>query len=379
MSKAKSLLLRAADKIILRIPEAHRAKFCIEVVKDNYSKLAAASVTLFVFEALLYFIQEAFFHGGYVILIFLMSNLVLIPLIWIMRKRIRKSTLPLALVLQYVYCLTIIALGLMLALVIQSRYDLIHMYLMAVIGVTAFVSMKPLRCLILLTIVYIAFWFLLPVFQTDTTIILTYRINAFVFNALAMFINSALIKAKYAAYLNRKSMEEKSTMLEDLARKDSMTGLLNHEESFNALSEQMRRASSYGTALSLILIDIDDFKIINDQFGHLSGDEIIRKVAACIRNTARDTDIVGRYGGEEFIIILPGVSLDGANSLAARFSSAIQAIDFLDARITISGGISQFQGETPEALIHLTDNRLYKAKNSGKNRFKCSDVPPCRC
>ena len=166
--------------------------------------------------------------------------------------------------------------------------------------------------------------------------------------------------------------------LERLANIDSLTGLLNRGAILRKLSEQMKHAKRYRNELSLSLLDIDHFKKVNDQYGHLIGDDVLEQVAILMWQNIRDADIIGRYGGEEFIIILPRTDLSSALNVAERVRKMIEASKMKDPEgnmfgITVSQGISIYKlGEDEHSLISRADNALYKAKGNGRNRVETS-------
>jgi diguanylate cyclase (GGDEF)-like protein len=167
--------------------------------------------------------------------------------------------------------------------------------------------------------------------------------------------------------------------LERLANFDSLTGLLNRGAILRKLGEQIKHANRYREELSLDMLDIDHFKEVNDQYGHLTGDDVLEQVAVLLRQTIRDADTVGRYGGEEFIIILPKTGLSSALIVAERVRNTIEASEMKDSEgnmfgITVSQGISIYTpGEDEYSLISRADNALYKAKGNGRNRVEISD------
>jgi diguanylate cyclase (GGDEF)-like protein len=166
--------------------------------------------------------------------------------------------------------------------------------------------------------------------------------------------------------------------LERLANIDSLTGLLNRGAILRKLSEQMKYTKRYRDELSLSLLDIDHFKKVNDQYGHLTGDDVLEQVAILMWQNIRDADIIGRYGGEEFIIILPRTDLSSALNVAERVRKMIEASKMKDPEgnmfgITVSQGISIYKlGEDEHSLISRADNALYKAKGNGRNRVETS-------
>ena len=166
--------------------------------------------------------------------------------------------------------------------------------------------------------------------------------------------------------------------LERLANFDSLTGLHNRQAILGKLGELINRAKRYKEDFSLSMLDIDHFKRVNDRYGHLTGDEVLEKIAALIRQNIRDTDIAGRYGGEEFIIILPQADLSSALVVAERIRSIIESAEMKDSggnvfAITVSQGLSGWErGEDAHSLISRADEALYKAKENGRNRVEIS-------
>ncbi len=164
------------------------------------------------------------------------------------------------------------------------------------------------------------------------------------------------------------------------AHSDYLTNLWNHGYFQFLLQNELEKAKATKNKLSLIIADIDDFKIYNDTLGHQAGDKILKDLAQLLRNQSRKIDLVCRYGGEEFTIILPQTDKNEAFMIAERIRMDIQKYDFLNEEIfpnkvlTVSLGISTFpeDGLLPAELITSADNYLYQAKNKGKNNTCCS-------
>ena len=167
----------------------------------------------------------------------------------------------------------------------------------------------------------------------------------------------------------RKEAEER---LIKLAITDELTGLNNRRHINTLLEEEIKRAVRYSNDLSLIGIDIDHFKSINDNFGHDVGDQVLKAFSKLLLHVNRDTDKVGRWGGEEFILILPHVNGDTALTLAERLRNEVENESFpIVNKITISIGIAAYQqGDTANSLIKHADRALYSAKNKGRNRVE---------
>ena len=164
--------------------------------------------------------------------------------------------------------------------------------------------------------------------------------------------------------------------MKHLARTDFLTGLPNHRYFQAALSREMGRAHRHDLTLSLLIIDLDFLKAVNDKFGHPAGDSVIQGVADTIRATCREIDIAARYGGDEFVVILPETDLPGAIHVAERLRMSIEETDVgTVGQITASVGVANYpvNATSKEGLIHVADQALYVAKNGGRNqiaRFK---------
>ena len=166
-------------------------------------------------------------------------------------------------------------------------------------------------------------------------------------------------------------LEEKNQLLNELAIRDSMTGMLNHNASIEKLASMKATAIRYGYNLAVIMIDIDLFKLINDKFGHPAGDKVIIQIAETIEKNIRQSDASGRYGGEEFIIILHDTNLKSALELSERIRTEVASLkisEIGEQPISASLGITIFNPKTPDAdLIKQADIALYEAKESGRN------------
>lgn len=171
------------------------------------------------------------------------------------------------------------------------------------------------------------------------------------------------------------SIQRANERLEHLAVTDGLTNLYNHRYFRERLEEEFERAKRYRQPLSCIVFDIDNFKTINDSYGHLQGDSILREMAKRIARVTRKSDIVARYGGEEFTIVMPQTGAEGAMAQAQRVLTEVRERPYAgmpaDAKVTVSIGVAVFDAESMldcEALIRVADSALYEAKSNGKNQ-----------
>jgi len=168
-------------------------------------------------------------------------------------------------------------------------------------------------------------------------------------------------------------------LVERQAVTDGLTELANRRQFEQALAGEISRAERFGGMLALILADLDDFKQVNDRYGHQAGDEVLRRFAAVLRETVRDVDLPARYGGEEFAVLLPQTDLAGAERLAERLRQSVAERPMTKrpgalVAVTASFGVAAFpEAPTPAALFAAADEALYRAKAAGKNRVVCAE------
>jgi diguanylate cyclase (GGDEF)-like protein len=155
---------------------------------------------------------------------------------------------------------------------------------------------------------------------------------------------------------------------------DGLTGLYHHKYFELRFREELDRAKRYQNPLSLAMVDIDFFKRVNDEHGHLAGDQVLRGLAAFLKKATRLSDIAARYGGEEFALVLPYATKKDLHPIGERLRKDVEACDFNGIRITISIGIAYFNGSnadiTMAQFIEAADSALYRAKNNGRNRVE---------
>jgi diguanylate cyclase (GGDEF)-like protein len=166
--------------------------------------------------------------------------------------------------------------------------------------------------------------------------------------------------------------KEQWAALERLALTDRLTGLSNRHAGEQALERELARARRTKSAFSLAVIDIDRFKLVNDRFGHAAGDEVLRQVSKVLTSLFRASDLAVRWGGDEFLILLPDVPLSGAAAFAERVRSQVETLTFVGVgTVTISAGVVEVRpDEDARAVVRRADVQLYEAKRSGRNIIK---------
>jgi diguanylate cyclase (GGDEF)-like protein len=214
----------------------------------------------------------------------------------------------------------------------------------------------------------------LPLISNDDLvgrfIICSDKIN--VFSATKLRFLYLLANQAATAILNAKLYAD----LEQIAFTDSLTQVNNRKYLLQRLEEEIKRSRRLSSPMSIIMIDIDNFKAINDTMGHKAGDKVLRELASLLRKNLREIDLIGRYGGEEFIIILPDTSEELAMAIGERTRLSVEAYSSMSFRdmnihLTISGGLAMFplHASNSDTLVDVADQALYSAKRQGRNRI----------
>ncbi|MFZ1987107.1 MAG: GGDEF domain-containing protein [Desulfatitalea sp.] len=178
------------------------------------------------------------------------------------------------------------------------------------------------------------------------------------------------IKEKSAQLLLASQRLKKQSLI------DGVTGMPNRRYIFQRLAEEIKKAQRYGLPLSVMLFDIDGFKLINDRYGYLTGDKVLRDVGQAIRRSVREIDLVGRYGGEDFLVLLPNTTIDQAWISATRIRESLQALQWEQGQVqvTVSGGLALARKNSPAELISQVDARLRIAKQQGGDRVVADEA-----
>ena len=194
-------------------------------------------------------------------------------------------------------------------------------------------------------------------------------------------INAELARLQRELAAIEGQLADKTAELEQLAYYDMLTGLYNRRSILEKLDEWLRHVRRYKGSLSVVMLDIDYFKQVNDMHGHRVGDRVLADLAEFMRRSVRQTDLVGRYGGEEFLIILPRTDATGAATMAGRVCKALRGAPLHDAeggalKVTASLGAAEYcEGDDEDSLISRADAALYRAKEAGRDRVEVTACP----
>jgi len=192
--------------------------------------------------------------------------------------------------------------------------------------------------------------------------------------SITVFVSISLIFPAMVGFRLIDSRKKLTDEIKRLSEQDYLTGLFNRRMIHEIIEHEILRSRRYKSTFAVILMDIDNFKMTNDTFGHNAGDRLLVEISGIIRRTIRESDTAGRWGGEEFLVFCPETDIDGAISLAEKLRVNIEATDFHDiGDKTASFGVARIeQGDNVNALVSRADAGLYSAKSSGKNRVIAS-------
>ncbi len=187
--------------------------------------------------------------------------------------------------------------------------------------------------------------------------------------SITVFVTISLIIPALVGYRLIDNHEKLTEKIKRLAEEDYLTRLYNRRKIHEVIENEILRSRRYNSTFAVILLDIDNFKKTNDTFGHNIGDKLLVGIAHIIRQTIRESDMAGRWGGEEFLVFCPQTGSDGAFALAEKLRANIEKQEFKEVGYkTASFGVAQIEhDDTVQGLISRADEALYAAKNSGKN------------
>jgi diguanylate cyclase (GGDEF)-like protein len=243
-------------------------------------------------------------------------------------------------------------------------------YAVGVIGLAFFLRASIAKYVVLLLIA-LAFVTLNLIFTLDITNPFSLFLPLVVISVLGFFIALTSENSRRKVFLLQFQLKEKNEELKKISFKDPLTNLYNRRYLMESLANQIAYFRRTRIPFSVMLIDIDHFKKVNDRLGHQAGDKALLEVAALLKGNSRDSDIVARFGGEEFIVISINTPKEGAFICAERIRSATARHRFSEIpwAVTLSIGISEARADDDEdSLIERTDKNLYRAKSSGRNR-----------
>jgi len=258
-------------------------------------------------------------------------------------------------------------LGATNSFLVQELIPNITIFIIAIMLIAAITRMSVAGTVFVYGTVYIYFLIGLPYFQFNEDYLRWHVINGSIAVTVGIVLTLMMLGHRIAQFHDHKEIERQNEQMYFLANHDNMTKLLNHQSIHCCIEEMKNKALKNSSRISLAVIDIDNLKKVNDSYGHLYGDQMIIEVATVLKNHSREMDVIGRYGGDEFIIILPDIDLEEAYEVLLKIKDEVANIFIKDINITVSVGIARLTENNVNSLFEEADTRMYESKRNGKN------------
>lgn len=270
----------------------------------------------------------------------------------------------------------VISLGIVNTFVAQHITSDISIYIFIQMAILTGIRAKPRYILSILIPTYLFFSIGMFYFQTDSMYLTSHILNGALSNILGFVISSMFYHHSLKNIKDKIDIDEKNKMLKQLSEEDFLTGLYNKRSMYYFLEKFIEESTLDDNSIHLAILDLDHFKDINDLYGHLYGDEVLRSVGQKIKEHIREKDIATRYGGDEFVVIFKDTDEEYLVSIMKRILLEVSKIDFKSNRVNFSCGIATWQGESAEELFERADKLMYEVKHEGKNNVKkdCFEV-----
>ena len=313
-------------------------------------------------------------HGVFLVFLLILGGLTY-------KLKSKDKANPLMLIVQYGFVMVILFLSAAISSIDQLVTYSINPYLIACMAVGAIFLIKPLYSILIYLSSYIVFYIGMGIVQSEPAILLSNRVNGLTSVVLGIFFSSMAwrstivnLQQKRRIDKQQKELEDKNRSLQYLASTDPLTGLINRRIFDEKISFEISRIKRYGSKSSLLIVDIDNFKDVNDNFGHPVGDALLVEFALMLKELLRETDIIARIGGEEFAILLTGTDGENGRIVAEKIrettENKIFVIDGNEINITVSIGLAALDSTTDSyaEVYKYADKALYISKAKGKNR-----------
>jgi diguanylate cyclase (GGDEF)-like protein len=292
-----------------------------------------------------------------------------------LKSRVETNTTMV--VLQYIVVVVIMASGIAIVTFDQLATTNITPFLLTCIVIGLVFFIRPLVSFLIYVVSYMAYYGAIGLTATNQQILLSNRVNGITAIGIGFLLSNIMWHYNYTDITQKRRIKIQQMQLEQMAYYDPLTDLPNRRLLEQVIQREFTSMKRYGHETVIIILDLDNFKSINDTYGHPAGDKILRQLAELLKNNVRESDTVFRFGGEEFIILMPNTSVEGGYAFAERLRKAIMkhrfSIRSVALQITSSFGVSSIRnvhGQTLEDCYLLADQALYLAKQSGKNKVK---------
>lgn len=306
------------------------------------------------------------------ILIVVAIHLIILPLIYYQKKKYYTNII-LNSILEKVYFIAVMTWGTAFTLFHQVEQGNMTVFALVLVVLSMMVTMRREYTTLLMVLNNVVFLSVGNMLYEEAYFTTDIMFTSILYTVIAISLARQFYKQRFEIKRNHIMLQEQNQKLEELAIRDSMTHLYNNAYIHDFISKSVEHSSKRSGHLCILILDIDDFKQINDTYGHLFGDEVIKMISNMLKFHCRDGDIVGRYGGEEFMIVMPHIYKDAIDKIAERFRLGVEELVFSkEVKVSVSIGGACLDGHTAMELIDLADQNLYEAKRTGKNKVVIS-------
>ncbi len=343
--------------------------FIYLLYKSNTKRAIILSIILFLMQVsyLLGFRDEQLYMTIVLSAIFILIN-ILILLIFNYKSRAYSSSIYIRYIFIYIFLL--ILQSIYFSLKLQEKYTTFIPLMITFALVFSMVNLLPLHTIIINIVSMMVFSAYLPSVESSRALTIIDSYTFVIYSLIMIFISFTLLVSKLKSYSTKKIFRDRSFILSQMSIKDALTGLYNHKYGLERLEEEISRRNRTNTELALLLFDVDDFKGINDNFGHKAGDKVLKYIGYVLKSSIRKTDIAIRYGGDEFMIIFPYSKVESVILVCEKLMDKISDYELPNGdKVTISGGLVQHDVEKVDEFFNEADKYMYKSKKIGKNRI----------
>lgn len=300
--------------------------------------------------------------------------IILISVLTIYGKRKRHALINSKLI-QNIFFMYVLAFGIALVTVDQAITSNITPFLLVCTIIGVFILNRPIDAFFQYLLAYLFFFIAIGQYQTVPAVLTSNRLNGLVFVVIGICATTIIWYSERSNILQKQKILDQQKKLESAAYYDDLTGLINRRKWIELLNEEFERMKRYHHPSCILLLDIDNFKAINDRYGHPVGDIVLQEIAAVVKRELRICDRIGRWGGEEFIILLVETPVEKGVAVGEKLRTAIEKMNMqIDAHsifVTLSIGGASLDSEKDFLTSYKkVDQALYLAKNSGRNRVE---------
>ncbi len=357
------------DKFFRGLFSEYDKNFIYHLYRSNTRKAIILSIIIFFMQIsyLLIFRDEQLYMSIIVGIVFVMINTIFL-LIFKVKSKYYSSSLYIR--YMFFYAFSILLHSIYFSVKLQEKYTTFIPLMITFALVFTLINMLPMHTIIISFVSVFVFAAFLPGVENSKLLIFIDSYTFLIYSFIMIFISFTLLISKLKIYTTKKIFRDRSFALSEMSIKDALTGLYNHNYGLERLEEEINRRNRTNTELVLLLFDVDDFKGINDNYGHKEGDEVIRYIGGVLRKGIRKTDIAIRYGGDEFMVIFPYTKVESIIRVCEDIMDKISEYMLPDGeKITISGGLVQHGDEGVDEFFNEADKYMYKSKKIGKNRI----------